>query len=105
MEFIMDNAAFILTAVGVVAAIVTIITELTKEIGFLAKIPTMLQVIVLSEILWILLYSALCSMGQVPFAWHFVVATLIAGVITAYVASYGWEKLVEIFSRYKKGAE
>lgn len=103
MEAITNYAPAIITAVGVIAAIVSIITEMTKEIGFLKKIPTILQVIILSVVLWIVAYLAACGMNYITFTWYYLAAAMVAGFITAYVSSYGWEKLNDAFKRYKKG--
>lgn len=105
MDFITNNTAAIITAIGVIAAIVSIITEMTKEIGFLKKIPTILQVIVISIILWIVLYMGLCGAGYMVFEWFMLAAVVVAGFITAYVSSYGWEKLNDVFTRYLKKEE
>ncbi len=102
MEWITTNTGVIITAMGVIAAIVSVITEMTKEIGFLSKIPTMLQVIVLSVALWVIFYFGACGMGTVTYSWFMLVASIVAGFITAYISSYGWEKLNDAFNRYKK---
>lgn len=103
MDWIVNNSGVIMTAIGVVAAIVSIITEMTKNIGFLKKIPTILQVIVISVVLWIVLYLGVCSAGYLVFQWYMLAVSVIAGFISAYVSSYGWEKLADAFNRYKKG--
>lgn len=102
MEWITSNTGTIITAIGIIATIVSIITEMTKNIGFLKKVPTILQVIVLSILLWIVFYFAVCGMGYLTFEWFTLVAAVVAGFITAYVSSYGWEKLYDVFKRYKK---
>lgn len=102
MEWIFNNVSIIIAAIGIIAAIVSIITELTKDIGFLAKIPTVLQVIVLSVVFWVVLYFAAISANYIVFQWYTLFAALVAGIITAYVSSYGWEKLTDAFKRYKK---
>lgn len=103
MDFITNNATIIVTAIGVIAFLVSVITELTKNISVLKKIPTVLQVIALSIILWIVLYMGACSAGYLAFDWFMLIASIIAGFITAYVSSYGWEKLTDAFKRYNKG--
>lgn len=102
MDWIMNNVSVIITLIGVIATLVSIITEMTKDIGFLKKIPTILQVIVLSIIFWIILYASVCSAGYLVFEWFMLMAAIIAGFITAYVSSYGWEKLSDAFKRYQK---
>lgn len=103
MEAITNYAPAVITAVGIIAAVVSIITEMTKEIGFLKRIPTILQVIILSITLWIATYLAACGMNYITFTWYYLAAAMVAGFITAYVSSYGWEKLNDAFKRYKKG--
>lgn len=48
MEFIISNASVILVVVAVICTLISVITEFTKEIGILNKIPTALQVLALS---------------------------------------------------------
>lgn len=102
MEWIASNTPIIITAMGIIAFVVSIITEMTKEIGVLKNIPTILQVIVLSVALWIVFYFGVCTAGAVTYSWFMLVAAIVAGFITAYISSYGWEKLNDVFKRYKK---
>ena len=102
MSWITANTGVIITAMGVIAAIVSVITEMTKEIGFLKKIPTILQVIVLSVVLWVILFFSACGAGTITYSWFMFVASIVAGFITAYISSYGWEKLNDALKRYKK---
>ena len=102
MEWVTANTGVIITAMGVIATIVSIITEMTKEIGFLNKIPTILQVIVLSVVLWVILFFGAVGAGVIAYSWFMLVGAIVAGFITAYISSYGWEKLNDAFKRYKK---
>ena len=40
--------------------------------------------------------------GEGDFLWYMLFGKLIAGIIAAYVALYGWDKLNEIVHKYKK---
>ena len=46
-----QQLALMMAAIAVAAFTVSVITEVTKEIGFLGRIPTAVQVIVLSVVL------------------------------------------------------
>ena len=48
IEFFVSNASKIVLIVAVICTLISVITEFTKEIGFLNKIPTTLQVLILS---------------------------------------------------------
>jgi hypothetical protein len=99
----MEYTTMVISLMGIVATVVSAITEMTKEIGFLAKTPTAIQVIVLSVVMWVVIYAAGISLGEFKFMWFSFVAVLIVGLMNAYVAMYGWEKLQELFNRHKKG--
>lgn len=87
--------------IGVIAALTSIITEVTKECGFLAKIPTNAQVSVLAIVLTIVAYFVLNAMGYLPLTWYFILAAVIIGFITALVAMKGWAVVIDIFKRNK----
>lgn len=101
MEFLQNGAAMI----GALAIVTSVITELTKNIGFLKKIPTALQVIVIAVALAVVSYVAQCTANGVPVVWYMIIAHIIAGITAAFVATYGWDKLREIIARFtqKKG--
>ncbi len=63
MEFIISNASVILVVVAVICTLISVITEFTKEIGILNKIPTALQVLAQSHSLRISHMRGLRSSG------------------------------------------
>ena len=101
MEFLANEAAMI----GVIALICSIITELTKNSGFLAMVPTVLQVVVTAILLSVVWYCAICAIMGEPVLWYLVVARVITGVIAAFVATYGWDRLHELVLRFTKKGE
>ena len=85
--------------VAIVSLIVGILTELTKELPFLKKIPTVLQVMITSISLWIIIYYAACDMGYCISAWYVLCASVVLGITSAYGAMFGWK---EFYVRIKK---
>lgn len=98
MEILAEEAAMI----GILALIVSIITELTKNIGFLAMVPTVLQVVVTAILLSVVWYCAICAIMGEPILWYLLVVRVVTGIIAAFVATYGWDKLHELVLRFKK---
>ena len=82
IETILSYGSAIIIAIAAICTLVTVITELTKETGFLKKIPTVLQVVVLSELICIV--------------------TFFAALIVAFICTHGWDALIEIFKRYNR---
>lgn len=100
----MDTAVVtnIIVAVGLLAFTISIITEVTKNIGFLAEIPTSLQVVVLSLILTPVSYIAYASYMSIQLTWYTIIGSVIAGFFVAFVCMYGWDKMSEIYNKFKK---
>lgn len=98
----MTEFANVAMLVGCLATIVSIITQVTKELKFLKVIPTSLQVTGLSIVLTVLAYIAYTSYYTIAIEWYMIIGAVIGGFIVAFVSMFGWEKLYGIYNRYKK---
>ncbi len=101
MDFTASTFISILTVIGVLALIVSIITEVIKGVTILKKIPLNLQVIVLSLLLTLISYFAYISYSGTAIVWYYIVADVIAGFVVAYVALYGWSKLADLYKKFR----
>ena len=101
MDFTASTFATILAVIGLLALIVSIITEVTKGVAILSKIPTNLQVIVLSITLTLVAYFAYISYSGSVIIWYYIVADIIAGFTVAYVTLYGWDKLAGLYKKFR----
>lgn len=98
----MEKISLLLIIVAVICTVITVITQFTKEIGVLKKIPTSLQVLITSVIVCeVFLFGAL-SYHSITLAWYYPVAILFAAFLIAYICMFGWEKLIEMFKRFFK---
>ena len=102
LNIILENGAVILTIIGAMATFVTIVTELTKTWGFLDRIPTSLQVLAVSMLVSVLSVVIYVQMQKAEMVWYYIVGAIVLGWIVAYVSMYGWEKLTEMWGRFKK---
>lgn len=93
----------IILAIGVLAFCVSVITEVFKGVGLLAKIPTDALVLVLSLALTITTFIAYMQYSQQAILWYMVLAAIMAGFLVAFVSMYGWQKLTELWARFKGG--
>lgn len=101
MDLITSNIATIFVVIGLLAAIVSVITEVTKGIAVLAKIPTDIHVIVLSLSLSLIAYFAYISYTGTTIVWYSVTGTVIGSFIVAYVVMYGWDKLAILYKKFR----
>lgn len=101
LEILLQYATYGFMVIGILAAVVSIITQVTKEIAFLNRIPTSLQVLVLSLILCPAALVAACQYFRIVITWYMVFGSFIAAFVVALVAMGGWEKVREIWNRTK----
>lgn len=102
MSFFEALQVFGIAAVAVLAFVVNLIVELTKNAAVIKKIPTSLYATIVSVMLSAVAYFVAIGILKVLFVWYELILSFIIGFPVAYVAMYGWEKLNELWSRFKK---
>jgi len=95
-----ESLSQLMVAIGALAFVVSVITEVIKGIGVLKKIPTDIVVIVLSMILTVVAFFAYAQYVSLVVAWYLVVAAIICGFFVAFIAMYGWDKINELWNRF-----
>ena len=102
---VMQYGSYLLIAIGVMAFIVSAITQVIKSWPGLDKLPTSAVVIVLSLVLCPLTLVMIMAYLNQPMVWYMIVACVIVAFLVALVAMGGWEKISEIWQRtkYKRG--
>jgi hypothetical protein len=94
-----------IAVISLLAFLVSLITEVIKNLGFMRKIPTNIVVLVLSVGLCLIAYLAYCSICECRIYWYSIIGSILGGFIVAYVATYGWEKLHALYLRFQKQKE
>lgn len=105
MEMILSNMTLFIGIIGMLAFMVSLVTQVFKGVGVFAKIPTDLFVLVLSVGLTVTAFVAYMQYIQQIIVWYMVLAAIMAGFVVAFVAMYGWEKITELWKRFYKGQE
>ena len=98
-----EQITTLISAVGAIAFVVSVITQVLKGINPLDKLPTDLLVFILSIVLTLVAFFAYATYIGLAILWYYVVGAVIAGFIVAFVAMYGWTKLSELWNRFKVG--
>ena len=99
MSEVMQYLSYLLIAIGIMAFIVSVITQVIKSWPGLDKLPTAAVVIVLSLILCPAAFMALMAWQKQPIEWYMMFACMIAAFVVALVYMDGWERIKEIWER------
>ena len=101
MELLMQYITYALIAIGVLAFLTSIITQVIKEMPGLKNIQTNAVALVIALILCPLAVVILCIYLQMKIMWYYIVGAVIAAFIVYLVATGGWKKVSEMWNRTK----
>ncbi len=97
MGSITQEVSQVISFIGIMAFIVSAITEAVKKwTWFEKRVPTALTVIVLSLILCPVCALGLAAYRGVAVTWFMVAASFIVAFIVALVAMDGWERVTDL---------
>ena len=105
VQNLIQYVSYLLIAIGIMAFLVSAITQVIKSWPGLDSLPTSVVVIVLSLILCPVIFIALMSYLKQPIEWYMLVACFLAAFMVALVAMDGWERVREIWTRSKYNKE
>lgn len=97
------DVSTLLVIIGALMAVVNIITEVVKKLTW-DKIPSSLLAVIISLAVTLLAFFAYIQIKGIPLVWYMVVAAVVVGIMVAYAAMFGFDKLREILEKLGKGA-
>ncbi len=86
--------------IGALAFVITVITELTKNLAFLAKFPTDLQVILLGIAGGVIALLAWGEENGQPLSFWLIGSGVLLGLLASFVAMYGWATFRDLLLRF-----
>ena len=101
VEVLMEYVTYALIAIGVLAFLVSIITQVIKEMPGLKNIQTNAVALVVSLVLCPVSVIIACQYFNIVIVWYYVFASFIAAFIVYLVSTGGWEKVAEMWNRTK----
>ena len=101
MNELMQYVTYLVAAIGVMAFVVSVITQVIKKMPVLKNIPTATVVVVLSLVLCPVALVALLTWQGQAITWYMIFACMIAAFVVALVSMDGWERVAEIWRRTK----
>ena len=101
VEILMQYITYALIAIGALAFLVSIITQVIKEMPGLKNIQTNAVALAVSVILCPVSVIIACQYFNIVITWYYVFASFIAAFIVYLVSTGGWEKVAEMWERTK----
>lgn len=105
MENIINYSSQIMIVIAVICTLISVITEFTKDIPVLKKIPTKFQVLILSIIICAVAFFAYIAYAGIAFVWYYLVAVLFASFVVAAICCFGWDFIFDIWKRFYRKEE
>ena len=99
VNVMMQYLSYLMIAIGVMAFIVSVVTQVIKSWPGLGSLPTSAVVIVLSLVLCPAAFLAVMAWLGRPVVWYTVFACMVAAFVVALVSMDGWERIREIWER------
>lgn len=100
MEFLAQYATLIVGIIGMLAFVVSLITQLLKDLPGIEKVPTKLFVIIVSLIVTLAALFMYVAFAGLQLLWYYVLLAIFAALVVAFIAIYGWDTFKELKDRF-----
>lgn len=91
------DISIIIALVGGLVALTNVITEVLKKVTW-DKLPTNVLALIVAEALTIVVGLAYFQINDITVVWYMAVALVVLGIMVAYAAMFGFDKLKEIMN-------
>lgn len=95
-----ETVTQLMTVIGCLAFVVSVVTEVIKNLGAMKYVPTDLAVIVLSIAFTVVALIAYAQYAAIALTWYWIVAAVVCSFFVAFIAMFGWDKLNELWNRF-----
>lgn len=89
------DISIIIALVGGLVALTNVITEVLKKVTW-DKLPTNVLALIVAEAMTIVVGLAYFQINDITVVWYMAVALVVLGIMVAYAAMFGFDKLKEI---------
>lgn len=92
------NLSTIVSIIGVLVVLTNIIVEVMKK-SVSNKLPTNALAVIVSMVLTLAAFFAYCQIKAITVVWYMVFAAVVLGILVAYAAMFGFDKLKETLAQ------
>lgn len=92
----------LMTIIGGLVVLTNITVQVIKQAIPNSKFPTNFIAVVVALVFTVLAYFVWAAWSGTPVVWYYVVAAVVVGILVAYAAMFGYDKLCEALTRMKQ---
>ena len=81
------------TVFAILVIVVNILTQIFKSFASKSELPTRVFVLLVSIILTVITFIAVCQIYSIHMYWYLVAAAVVVGFVVAYCAMFGYDNL------------
>ena len=96
----MNDISILIPVIVVLFALTNIVVEVIKNVTW-DKLPTNVVATIVAEVLTLVTFFAYTSYKSINIVWYSVVSAIVVGIMVAYAAMFGFDKLKEILHSLK----
>ena len=96
----MKDISMLIPIIGALVALTNIVVEVIKQATW-DKLPTNIVATIVAEVLTLVTFFAYTSYKSINVVWYSVVSAIVVGIMVAYAAMFGFDKLKEILHSLK----
>ena len=101
MEILVQFVTYMLGAVGALAFMVSMITQVIKEMPGLKRVQTNAVALGVSLVLCPAAVVIACQYFKIVIVWYYIFASFLAAFVVYLVSTGGWERVAEMWERTK----
>lgn len=91
----------LMAIIGALVALTNITVQVIKQVIPNGKFPTNFIAVVVALVFTVLAYFVWAGWSGTPIIWYHVVAAVVVGILVAYAAMFGYDKLCEALAKMK----
>lgn len=95
------DKTILISVIGALVVLTNLIVQVLKQVTY-NKIPTNILVVIISLLLVIGSVFAYCEINVITMTWYMIAASVVVGIMVAYAAMFGFDKLREALKQIDK---
>lgn len=94
----------LVSVIGILVVLTNIIVEVLKKVTW-DKLPTNILAVAVAMALTLVSFFAWTGYMEITVLWYYVAAAVVVGILVAYAAMFGYDKLKECLLQIEKNTE